>query len=126
MNDDGITIDADTTGMFAALDAFVADARRALKEDVSRVTAENVAREARARVARRTGATAATIRVEESIDKTGYVVIAGGASRYLERGTERMRAKPFFDASARLEEGRHVQRTADALQDAAQKAGLGE
>jgi hypothetical protein len=88
-------------------------------------TADHVAAEAIRRVARRTGATAASIHVEPARKGTGYVVIAGGAARFLERGTKYMLARAFLYPAVRLEQAGFDRRIRNDVQDGIDSTGLG-
>jgi hypothetical protein len=126
---DAITITIETDELFAALDAVVETIGDRTKE-ACKVTADRVDAEATGRVARRTGATAEGIFVEETYDKTGYVVIATnrhtpGLPGFLEYGTVKMTKRPFLFASAHLEIGPHGRRISEATQDAIDDVGLG-
>jgi hypothetical protein len=90
--------------------------------DVARETAIRVAREATARVRRREGTTASGIHWEMSRDGKGYVVMAyepgkqAPVDKYLEAGTRYMLARPFFFASAEIENGPHLRRMEQRIQ----------
>jgi hypothetical protein len=108
----------------------LAPAVQSRTHEASRITATNIQREAEARVRRRTGETARGIRVEEDEDGIGYVVLSAHPRMpnlpiWLERGTVHMTARPYFDVSARLEEGPHRRRIGQALLDAIEEAGRG-
>lgn len=125
-----LTIEIDNEGLLEGLTRFGAFAGKHLK-DAAYITAQNVRREARARVRRATGATAQGITVEETHQKDGYVVFPfrpenPGLPGWIEMGTEKMKARPFLLNSARLEEGAHLRRIAEALDYAAEDAGLGD
>ena len=122
-----LTIDVDTRALLTALDTLGAVVERHVKA-AAKVTAENIAREARARVARRTGKTASGIGIDVARHDTGWVVFAEnenmpGLPGWLEFGTRRMIARPFFFASARLEEGPHDRRMREAIQAAIDEGG---
>ena len=124
-----MTIEVDTSALFAALDRLGDVAEKHVKA-AAKVTAERIEREAERRIARRTGETAKHVRVEETYDGLGYIVLANNprvrehVAVYLEFGTEHMTARPFFFASALLEEGAHLRRTEQAVQDAIDELGL--
>lgn len=143
-------IEVDTRALLAALDK-LGDRVAARVKAAAKVSAESIAREARARVARHTGQTAKDIHVAESHDKTGYVVLpyppfteivghtmrktgrfhtqrvtTKGLPGWLEFGTRYMTARPYFFASARLEEGAHDRRIRQAVQDTIDEVGLGD
>jgi hypothetical protein len=127
---DLLTINVDTAALIDALTKYSAFAGRHLK-DAAFITATAIRREARARVARATGETAQGITVEETHNKEGYVVFPyrpdnPGLPGWIESGTEKMKARPFLMNSARLEEGAHMRRVREALDFAAEDAGLGD
>ncbi|MFM9876850.1 MAG: hypothetical protein ACKVOG_03235 [Rhodoglobus sp.] len=143
MSDALLKIDVETTGLIAALDslgAFVFTYTKA----AARVTADRIVASARARVRRRTGRTAAGITAQESYDKKGYVVLpfndaferalieSGNDQQpenlpiWLEFGTKKMTAKPYFFAAAKVEEQAHDRRMRAAIQDAIDAKGLGD
>lgn len=131
---DGFTTDVDARGVLAALDRLGAAADRYVKA-AAKETADAVAREMTARLARQLGpdATGETVRgivVVEDASGTGYLVVATNARMpnlpfWLEQGTKHMAARPFFYASALLEEGPHRRRIVAALQAAIEESGLG-
>lgn len=95
-----------------------------LARTVALDTAKRIVREAQARVKRATGETAEGIHFEVTYDGAGYVVLGytkgnndAPVDRYLEHGTERMYARPFFFQSAELENGPHLRRLTEAMQD---------
>lgn len=114
--------------LLAALDA-IPDAVLAELKIEAKVTADNIVREAKGRIRRRTGKTGDAIKVEESLDGTGYVVRVGSGREhigsFLEFGTKYMTAKPYLFVSARLEEGGHDRRTREAVQRAIDQKGFG-
>jgi len=127
---DSLTITVDTTALFAALDALGESARAAVK-GAAKITADAIAREAGARIPRATGKTAEGITVEETHNGDGYVVYVKSPRMpnlplWLEFGTKYMTARPYLFSSARLEEGPHLMRVADALQAAINAKGLGD
>jgi len=144
-------IDVDTSGLFRAMDQAVAAIERRTKV-TAKDTADRVERNAKQRVARATGATAAGIHVEETYDGTGYVVLSrsgradagqhgrwpSGRGRilpgnhrgehvaeYLEFGTVKMTARPFFFVSAEIEAAGHDRRMREAIADGIEEVGLG-
>ena len=95
-----------------------------LAREVGRDTAKNIVREAQARVKRATGVTAKGIHWELTRDGKGYVVLAYTKGNqpdpvdiYNEYGTEKMFAKPFFMVSAELEEGPHMRRLIERMEE---------
>lgn len=143
MSDALLKVDVETKGLIAALDSLGASVLKHTKA-AARVTAERIVAGARARVRRRTGRTAAGITAEETYDGTGYVVLPFNAAferaliesgndqqpanlpLWLEFGTKKMTAKPFFFAAARVEVGAHDRRMRAAIQDAIDEKGLGD
>jgi hypothetical protein len=87
-------------------------------------TADRVAADAARRVARRTGETAASIHVEPA-RKFGYVVVAGGAARFLETGTKYMLARAFLYPAVRVEQAGFDRRIGNDVQDGIDTVGLG-
>lgn len=125
-----LDVDVDTAELFAAWDALGDEAEVLIKAS-AKVTADRIASEARGRVRRATGATAAGIGVEETRDGTGWIVFAArpdnpGLPGWIEHGTKYMPARGFLFVSALLEEGPHLRRVTDALQNAIDAKGLGE
>lgn len=123
--------------------ARVGERATARLKEASLASAVRIRDEARQRVARRTGATARGIAVEESHDKTCYVVVARDMwtvngedvktmkhiPLWLERGTTGITgrpAKPFFDVSAQLEVDAHLRRVSQALDHTIRAEGLGD
>ena len=125
-----LSISADTSELFRAMDRLVDAELQRFTKPVAQDTAERVEAEARRRVRIRTGTTHAGITTRETRDGTGYVVSAyrqqfPNLPIWLERGTERMPAYPFFFEGARLEAGGHERRMLGAIQQAIDEAGLG-
>jgi hypothetical protein len=87
-------------------------------------TADRVAADAQRRVARRTGETAASIHVEPARKGTGYVVVAGGAARFLETGTKYMLARAFLYPAVRIEQAGFDRRIGNDVQDGIDAVGL--
>jgi hypothetical protein len=124
-----IDIEVDSDAILALLEA-LGPAAEVHVHEVSKVTAERIQQEARARSRRATGVLHAAITVEEvGPPMFGYRVFVGEMSDargrrprefalWHEYGTEHMKAQPFMGAAARLEEGPHLRRIADALMDA--------
>lgn len=144
MSDALLKIDVETTGLIAALDS-LGPSIQAYTKAAARVTADRIVASARARVPRgKSGRTAAGITAQASYDGTGYVVmpfndaferalIASGNDQqpanlpvWLEFGTKKMTARPFFFAAARAEENAHDRRMRAAIQDAIDAKGLGD
>jgi hypothetical protein len=125
-----LAVDTDTAELLAALETLGDEAESYVKVS-AKVTADRIADEARGRVRRATGATAAGIGVEETHDGKGWVVFTArpdnpGLPGWIEHGTKYMPARGFLFVSARLEEGPHLRRTTEALQNAIDAKGLGE
>lgn len=117
-----LTVDVDASRVLAAFDRLGAVAERHVRA-AAKETAERIQTEALARVARRSGRTAEGIAVELAQVGVGYVVAARRQQMpdlpaWLEFGTKFMTARAFFFAPARLEEGPHLRRLAEALQAA--------
>ncbi len=126
-------IEVDIAPLLASLAALGNQIDRELKA-ASGVTADAIVREAQGRLQRQlgpdaTGLTVAGIVKEETTN--GYFVRSTRnpfpmLPRWLEKGTDHMRARPFFDASVRLEEGGHFRRIEEAVTNAIESRGLGE
>lgn len=131
---DSITIEADSSGLEAALTRMGAIAQPFINA-ASKETADAIVREARARLARQlgpnaTGATVAGIVDRPAADGNGWIVIAEREPMpnlpfWLEKGTKHMQPRSFFYPSLAIEAGAHQQRLADALSDAIAAEGLG-
>jgi hypothetical protein len=119
---DAITASVDATELLALLDR-VGPSIEFHARDVARETAGRIVTEAQARVARRGGTTARGIHMDFTRDGKGYVVLAyepdvqAPVDKYLEAGTKFMLAQPFFFASAEIENGPHLRRLQDRVQD---------
>jgi len=102
----------------------------------SRVSADHVCAEAKARLQRQlsgtsTGVTVAGIVVKADRSGWGWIVDAGNVTtpmldRWLESGTVHMRARPFFFASAQLEQSAQLSRVQSAVHAALSEYGLGD
>ena len=118
---DGFEAYVDNTALLAMMDR-VGPSLEFHTRDVARETAIRVAYEATARVRRRSGQTAEGIHWEMSRDGKGYVVLAYEAGkqapvdRYLEEGTKFMLARPFWWASAEIDNGPHLRRMEQRIQ----------
>jgi len=118
---DGFTVTVDA-GALLALMARVGPSLEFHTRDVARETAQRIAAGASGRVKRATGATASGIHWDLSRDGKGYVVLAYEAGKqapvdkYLEYGTRYVAPKPFFWAPALLEEGPHLRRMQERVQ----------
>ena len=124
-----LRIDVDTRTLIAALDAFPGTLAKRLRGE-ARYTATAIAREMSVRIARRTGKTAGKITVEEARKGDGFVVYVKQPRRhiasFLERGTKKMAARPFFHASAQMEAPGHDRRVRESIREAIAEQGLGE
>lgn len=134
---DSLTITLDPTEVLAKLEGVrLTTALKPFIKVASRVSADNIAREAKARLSRQlsgtsTGQTVEGIRVRADRSGWGWVVLSGNAREpmlphWLERGTRKMRARPFFDSSARLEETAHRGRIDAAIHAGLSEYGLGD
>lgn len=80
-----------------------------------RKAAERHVQEAQSRVAVRTGFTRSTIRAR-NVNQYRTDVVAAGASIFLEFGTVKMAAQPFFLISAEATRDYFLEQAADALE----------
>lgn len=124
-----MTIDVDNTDLYAAFDQAGAELDPFIKA-ASYVTAQAIQREARARVRRATGGTASKITIEEARNGVGYVVFVNqpenpGLAGWIEFGTIKMSSRGFLFSSAQLEQGPHLRRLSEAIQEALDVLGLG-
>lgn len=120
-----MTIDVDASSLLAALDR-LGDAIAPRLKRVARGTAEAIQSGAQRRLSAQTagtGQTAAAITIEDIVG--GYRVYVGPVPQraenlplWLEFGTKHMTGRPFLFAEAVLQEGAHLRRVAEALQDA--------
>lgn len=134
----GLVIDVDASEVFEMLDLLGERAEDAVHE-ASGETAEAIQMEARARVRRDTGRLSEAITREEADEPLrGFRVFVAkmsdpnGGTRaanfplWHEYGTKYVEAQPFLTNSARLEEGPHMRRIEDALQESIDEVnGLG-
>lgn len=141
MSSDAFIVEMDTAAVLAALDRLGADAAIVVKR-ASGETANAIVREAFARLERQlgpeaTGKTARGIQMKDDRDGGGYIVQSARdpfpmLPVWLEKGTKRGGgthpnvARPYFYASAMLEEGPHRRRLEEALQSAIDNVGLGD
>lgn len=116
------TIDVDAKALLALMDR-VGPSLAFHTRDVARETAALVAAEAVRRVRRKTTKTAEGIHYEMTQDGKGYVVLGYTPGHqdepvdiYLEHGTMFMRKQPFFFSAAQLENGPHLRRMTDRVQ----------
>ncbi len=123
------TASVDATEVVALLDRLAYSAQFVTRE-VARTTAEKIVHEAQARIRRATGESASEIHYELTRDETGYVVLGyreggneGVVDKYLEFGTKFQYAKPFFFSSAQLEDGPHMRRLVERMQEWLDNAG---
>lgn len=128
---DNLTVTVDTRALLDALARLGPAAERHVHA-AARVTGERIQVEARGRVRRATGQTAEAITLEEAGSPlNGWRVFVAPTSHpanlpiWIEFSTKYMEARPFLFSSARLEEGPHRERIAEALQDAIDGVGLG-
>ena len=120
---DSFSVSVDATALLALMDR-VGPSLDFHCRDVGRETAKRIAAEATARVKRRTGVTATGIKWDMTYDGKGYVVTAYTKGHqpdpvdiYLEHGTKYSYAQPFFFASALLEEGPHMRRLTERIEE---------
>jgi len=141
---DGLIVEVDADALLAAI-ARLGPRAEAAVDEAALETSEAIVREAKSRLQRQlgsqsTGLTLAGIQIERA-DLGGFLV---GSSRepfpnlplWIEKGTKygvrngnaggNMRPRPYFYASAELEEGPHHRRVSDALQNAIDDEGLGQ
>lgn len=133
---DMLRVEADATSLIAALtqlgDRAIPFVKAAAKE-----TADAIVREAKGRIRRAAGGptrsqhTAEGVKAVETNNGEGYLVVVDspdmpGLPGWLEHGTKYMTAHPALFPSARLEEGAHRRRVADAVQSAIDAEGLGQ
>jgi hypothetical protein len=129
------TIDVDTT----ALKESLLTLNQALKPFIkvaAKISADNIARDAKDRLQRQlsgtsSGETVAGIVVRADRTGWGWIVDAGNKStpmldRWLEKGTQHMHARPFFWASAKLEQAAHASRIRGAVVAGLSEHGLGD
>lgn len=127
---DGLEIEVDAADVLAMLDQ-LGERAEDIVHEASGVTAERIQAEARARVRRATGRLYEAITREEAeLPMRGWRVFVDkmsdpdGGTRaanfplWHEYGTKYMTAQPFLTNSAELEEGPHLRRVEDALEDA--------
>lgn len=130
-----LTIDVDATDVLKLL-ARLGDAAEVHVHAVSEITAVRIQAEARARARRATGRLFHAIKVREMGPPLhGFQVyvdqMADERGRrpdvfpwWHELGTEHMDAQPFMSSAIELEEGPHLRRIAEALQDAIDQESL--
>lgn len=138
---DGVMVNIDTTDLVAALTA-LGDKAQSYVNAASKETADAIVTEAHARLRRQlgpnaTGETEAGLAARPAYDGNGYVVVDENSRMpnlplWIEKGTKRgdagshtAAARPYFYVSAQLEEGAHLQRISDAVQQAIADQGLG-
>ena len=134
------TVSLDPTTIYERLDGeTLTSALKPFIKGASRVSADHIAAEAIARLTRQvSGApsrhpppTVDQITVKSDRTGWGWIVDAGNLStpmldRWLELGTRRMQARPFFFDSARLEQAAHLDRVQNAVRAALSQYGLGD
>lgn len=128
------TIDVDATALKATLLRLDQIVKPFIKV-ASKISADHICADAKARLLRQlsgtsTGQTVAGIVVKSDRTGWGWIVDAGNVStpmldHWLESGTERMAARPFFYASAKVEEQAHGERIRAAIHAALSEQGLG-
>lgn len=127
---DSFVVRADTSELIAALNRFP-DRMHLSLDSAAKITAHRIAEEARRRVRRgATGETAKGIQIEPTHARDGYVVLSARQQQYnlplwLEFGTSKMTARPYFFAAADLESDAHDRRVREAIQRAIDSEGLG-
>lgn len=135
MNSITVTLD-DPSNVKEKLDGVtLANALKPFIRTASKISADHVCAEAKARLLRQlsgtsTGETVAGIVVKGDRTGWGWIVDAGNLTtpmldRWLERGTVKMHARPFFWESAKLEESAHLSRIKGAMSAAIGEYGLG-
>ena len=119
---DGFSAIVDSTKLLALMDR-VGPSLEFHTRDVARETAGRVVAEAERRVERATGKTAEGIHAEMTKDGKGYLVMGYTAGAqpspvdiYLEFGTEYSYKRPFLFSSALLENGPHLRRMQERVQ----------
>ncbi len=119
---DGFDVDVDATALLAMFDRVGPSLEFHLR-DVARLTATRIVTEAKARVHRATGETGEGIHYDTTKDEKGYMVFGYEQGRqenpvdlYLEHGTMYMLAHPFFFSAAAIENGPHLRRTSDRIE----------
>jgi hypothetical protein len=121
-----LVVEVDAEEVLDMLDA-LGPAATSIVHAASKVSSERIQQEARARVRRATGTLQEAITIEETED--GFRVFVGEMTDargkradefalWHEAGTKHMSAQPFMGISAELEQGPHLRRLSDALQDA--------
>lgn len=133
------TIDVDAIALRANLEGSLVEQLKPFCAVAAKVSADHIRDEAVARLTRQlSGApsrhpppTVDQIKVKSDRTGWGWLVDAGNIAqpmldRWLEFGTTRMHARPFFADSARLEETAHFGRIQAAVQAGLSEFGLGE
>ena len=120
---DGFTATVDDAALLSLLDRLGPSVDFVARE-VGRDTARRIVAEAQRRAARLTGDTAGAVHFDVTYDGAGYVVLGytdgvndAPVDLFLEYGTDRMYARPVFFDAAELEQGPHLQRLIDKVQD---------
>jgi len=138
---DGLIVEMDAVEVVEALKT-LGDFAQPYINDASQESAEAVEAEAKSRLRRQllnpTGYTESGIESKPAFDGNGYVVISShglmpNLPLWIEKGTKKGKpgsstqsARPYFYVSAQLEQGAHLRRMSEALQDAIDDRGLGE
>lgn len=123
MTGDMFTATVEATEVIGLLDRLAQSADFVCLE-VARDTARRIVSEAQRRIRRATGETAGEIHFELTRDGKGYVVLGYQEGigdfpidKYLEWGTKFQSPHKFFFSSAQLEEGPHLRRLTDRIQE---------
>jgi hypothetical protein len=121
---DSLTLDVNADEVTATLRSLPAALKPFIK-GASKISAEHIRDDAKARLLRQlsgtsTGETVAGIVVKADRSGWGAIVDAGNLTtpmldRWLEYSTKKMRARPFFWDSVRLEESAHRSRIRSAI-----------
>lgn len=138
---DGIEVDVNTADILAAI-ARLGPAAEAAVDAAALETATAIVREAKGRLQRQLSGSSSGLTLEgiqiERADRGGFIV---GSSRnpfpnlplWIEKGTKKGKPRshahaprPYFYDSAELEEGPHLRRVSEAVQQAIDQEGLGE
>jgi len=139
---DGMRIEMDSAAVVAAL-LRLGPAAEPYIDQAAKETSDAIVAEARSRLQRQLGASAteatlAGIEITRA-DRGGFLVGSSGTTRarnlplWIEKGTQQGKprshtqpARPYFYASAELEEGPHFERVVRALERALDELGMGE
>lgn len=132
---DHVTFEVEIDGVIRAFRA-LPDRLEPKLDRLAEAAAERVANDARSRLDRAlgegaTGKTREGIAVERARNGRGYVVVARrnpypSLPNWLDKGTQHMAARPFFDVAARLEAETYRRQVLQVIRDEADEIGLGE